>query len=150
MKNAAQFFRSPLNPLPRCHFVRQIRFCGLIETAEAKLFLDIVLCWKLPFWWKIMMLTFLRSQWNCQIHFRSLNKTAESAPWSHWNSLIRFHTVSIRQRKPTISNEYIEFLGKFEAICKTTLAVTQGPRMDWLMKKPWVENLWRCPFKLTA
>jgi hypothetical protein len=31
-------------------------------------------------------------------------------------------------QKPTISNDYLEFPGKFEAICKTTLAHESWPK----------------------
>jgi hypothetical protein len=38
--------------------------------------------------------------------------------------------VSIKPWKLTISNEYLEFLGVFEAKCKMALAMNQGPRVD--------------------
>jgi hypothetical protein len=57
--------------------------------------------------------------------------------WSHWNRGIRFRgvietaeaasTVTLRRRKPTISNDFLEFLGEFEAIFETDLALESGP-----------------------
>jgi hypothetical protein len=65
----------PLNPLPRSHWNHWARFCLLIETAEsasvvslrppneletaeAKLFFNVVLFWNLPFCVKLMLLRF--------------------------------------------------------------------------------------------
>jgi hypothetical protein len=48
--------------------------------------------------------------------FRGLFETVESVS-----------VVSLKMRKPTISNEYLEFLGEFEAICKLALARESGP-----------------------
>jgi hypothetical protein len=36
--------------------------------------------------------------------------------------------VSLRPLKRTISNDYLEFLGDFEAICETALARESGPQ----------------------
>jgi hypothetical protein len=63
----------PLNLLPRSHLNRQIRFRGLIETAES------------------------------------------------------VSAVSLKPRKQTISNEYLEFLGELEAICETAFARESEP-----------------------
>jgi hypothetical protein len=43
--------------------------------------------------------------------------------------------VSLKSRKPTISDEYLKFLGKFKAICETALALNQGPCVGRLLKK---------------
>jgi hypothetical protein len=48
--------------------------------------------------------------------FRGLYETAEAAS-----------AVSIRQWKPYISNNYLNFLGEFEAIFETALAHESGP-----------------------
>jgi hypothetical protein len=54
------------------------------------------------------MLTFLKG-------FRGLIETVEA-----------LSAVSLKPRKPTISSEYLEFLGKFEDICETALACESG------------------------
>jgi hypothetical protein len=46
------------------------------------------------------------------------------------DSVARFSTASavyIRPRKPYISNNYLDFLGEFEAIFETALAHESGP-----------------------
>jgi hypothetical protein len=48
--------------------------------------------------------------------FSGLYKTAEAAS-----------AVYIRPWKPYISNNYLDFLGKFEAIFETALALESGP-----------------------
>jgi hypothetical protein len=57
----------PLNPLPRSHWIRWIRFCGLIETIESASAVSL----KPP-------KPLLRSHWNHGIRFRSLIETAEA------------------------------------------------------------------------
>jgi hypothetical protein len=91
---------TPQNPLPQPHWD-----CRILQT-----FLDIVLCWKLPFCVKIMLLKFLKdsavslkplkpllqSHWSRRSRFHGLIETAESAsavsltprkqlPRSHWD-----------------------------------------------------------------
>jgi hypothetical protein len=56
-----------------------------------------------------MLLTFFQG-------FRGLFETAEAAS-----------AVSIRLQKPYISNNYLDFLGKFEAIFEMALAHESGP-----------------------
>jgi hypothetical protein len=53
---------------------------------------------------------------NCQIRFYGLIETAESAS-----------ALSLKLRKPTISNKYLRFLSEFEAICETALVCESGP-----------------------
>jgi hypothetical protein len=69
--------------------------------------------------------------WHCPF------KTAEAAS-----------AASLKPRKPTISNDHLEFFGEFEAICKTALAVNQGPRGGggWLIDKKRGKICWHCPF----
>jgi hypothetical protein len=70
---------------------------------------------------------FPRSYWDRGIGFHGLTKTAgfDSA-------------VSLRPRNLNFANDYLDFLGENEAICKTALGRESG---DCLMKKPRVENL---------
>jgi hypothetical protein len=58
-----------------------------------------------------------RSHWNCWILFCGLNETAESAS-----------AVTLTPQKPMISNDYLEFLSKFESIFKTALAHESEPK----------------------
>jgi hypothetical protein len=59
---------------------------------------------------------FLRSHWDRGIGFRGLIETAgfDSA-------------VSLRPRDPNFANDYLNFLGENEAICKTALGRESGP-----------------------
>jgi hypothetical protein len=77
------------------------------------------------------------SQLNRQISFRSFIETAEAASavaLKPQKQLLQSHEtaeaasmVSYKPRKPTISNEYLKFLGKFKAIYETALAHESGP-----------------------
>jgi hypothetical protein len=80
-------------------------FCGLIETEEAASTVSLKPHTPL-----------MGSHWSCQSRFDSLIETAEAA-----------FAVSLRPLKQTISNDYLEFLGDFEAICETALARETGP-----------------------
>jgi hypothetical protein len=51
-----------------------------------------------------------------RIRFRGLIETAEAAS-----------AVSLRPLKQTFFNDYLEFLGDFEAICETALVRESGP-----------------------
>jgi hypothetical protein len=43
--------------------------------------------------------------------------------------------VSLTLQNPNFSNDYVDFLGEYEAICKTALAHESGPyRGDCFMK----------------
>jgi hypothetical protein len=44
-------------------------------------------------------------------------------------------------RNPNFSNDYLDFLCEYEAMCETALAREPGSWGDCLMKKPRVENL---------
>jgi hypothetical protein len=59
---------------------------------------------------------FPRSHWDRRIGFRGLIETAgfDSA-------------VSLRPRDPNFANDYLDFLGENEAICKTALGRESGP-----------------------
>jgi hypothetical protein len=65
-----------------------------------------------------------RSIWDRGSSFHGLYETAEAAS-----------AVFIRPRKPYISNNYLNFLGEFEAIFETALAHESGPWGGLLMKK---------------
>jgi hypothetical protein len=56
-----------------------------------------------------------RSHWNRGIGFCGLIETMEEAS-----------VVSLRPLKPTITNDYLEFLSDFEAMCESTLAHESG------------------------
>jgi hypothetical protein len=36
--------------------------------------------------------------------------------------------VSLRLHNPNFANNYLDYLGEYEAICETAIAVNQGPR----------------------
>jgi hypothetical protein len=106
--------------IPRSHWACGSRFFSLIETAQSasavslkllnplprshwycrsQKFLHIVLCWKLSYWGKIMLLKFFTQG------FHGLIETAEVAsavslksrkllPWSHWNCWIQFCSLN--------------------------------------------------------
>jgi hypothetical protein len=103
-------------------------FRSLIETAKAASTVSLKPPKPLP-----------RSHWNRGIRFRGLSETAKAAS-----------AISLIPLKPKISNNYLKFLGDFEAICKTTLAPESGPyRGDCLMKKNRGSKIsWHCPFKV--
>jgi hypothetical protein len=84
-------------------FFKGVRF--LIETAEATSAVSLKPPKPIP--WSYL---------NRGTHFRSLIETAEAAS-----------AVSLRLLTPTISNDYFEFLGDFEAICAAALASESGP-----------------------
>jgi hypothetical protein len=55
--------------------------------------------------------------------------------------------VSLRPLKQTISNDYLEFLGDFEAICKTALAPESGSKGGLFDEKNRGSKISRhCPF----
>jgi hypothetical protein len=60
--------------------------------------------------------SFSRRLPQCHKGFGGLDQTAEAAS-----------AVYIRPRKPYISNNYLDFLGDFEAIFETALAHESGP-----------------------
>jgi hypothetical protein len=49
--------------------------------------------------------------------------------------------VSYQTTEADFDDFRLDFLGEFEAIFETALAMNQGPRGDCLMKKPKVKNL---------
>jgi hypothetical protein len=139
-----------LNPLPQSHWDRQIHFRGLIETAESASAVSFKPQSGFPglietaeannfkrlsricqtFWHSFVLKTIclcinnvveiclriLRSHWNRGICFRGLIETAEEAS-----------AVSLRQLKPTISNDFLEFLGNFEALFEPALSPESEP-----------------------
>jgi hypothetical protein len=61
--------------------------------------------------------------------FRGLYEPTEAASVDYiYETAEPASAVSIRPRKPYISNNYPDFLGKFEAICETALDPESGPR----------------------
>jgi hypothetical protein len=42
---------------------------------------------------------------------------------------------------PNFSNDYLDFLGEYEAICETALAPESWPKGGLFGKKPRIENL---------
>jgi hypothetical protein len=131
----------PLNPLPQSHWHRWIRFRGLIETAESAS--TVSLRPRKPNLFRrsfVLKTTFLCRNNVVDIFFKDSAvslKPPYSLPRSHWNHGICFRglietaeaasTVSLRPLKPTISNDYLEFLGDFEAICEMALAPDPWP-----------------------
>jgi hypothetical protein len=86
-----------------------IRFHGLIYTEEAKLFRHSFVL-KTAFLRKKMFLKYFKG-------FRVLIEATKVA-----------FRVSLKPWKPIISNDYLEFISKFEAICETALARESRPR----------------------
>jgi hypothetical protein len=141
----------PLNLLPRPHWDCRICFCGLIETKPNFVLHSFVL-----------KTTFLCENNVVKIFlngFRRVIETAEAAsavslkppkrlPWSHWNRQSCFggliETAELRPLKQAISNDYLEFLVDFEAICEMAIARESGG-VDWC--KNWGTKIsWHCPF----
>jgi hypothetical protein len=71
-----------------------------LQTAEAKLFRHSFML-KLPFWGKIMLFVV--------------------------EVFLKDSAVSMTPRKPTISNEYLDFLGELKSIRETALDRESGP-----------------------
>jgi hypothetical protein len=66
----------------------------------------------------------LRSHWNPGNRFRGLIETAETDP-----------VVSLRPWNLNFANDYLEYLGEYEAICKTVLARGSGPKGEMFYEK---------------
>jgi hypothetical protein len=62
---------------------------------------------------------------KCSCRIRCLTETTETDP-----------AVSLKPREPNVANCYLNYLGEYEAICKTDVTGESGPyRGDCLMKK---------------
>jgi hypothetical protein len=155
-----------IHPLQRPHWHRWIRFHGLIETAKSASAVSLRPPNLLPLNPKLNLLKHsfvLKTTLLCK---NNVVEIFSRILWSHWNRRSRFHglieagkagsTVSLKPQKwlprplplkQTISNNYLEFLSDFEAICETALAHESGPQgVDWW--KNWGSKIsWHCPFK---
>jgi hypothetical protein len=60
--------------------------------------------------------------------------------------------VSLRPRDHNFANDYLNFLGEYEAICEKVLARESGPMRDCFMKKKnrGSKISWHCPFNTTS
>jgi hypothetical protein len=158
--------------IPRSHWDRWIRFCGLIGSAESasavslrplnplpwiqwdcesQTFLDIVLCCKLPFCVKIVLLKFFDG-------LRSLIETAEAAsavslkppnplPWPHWNCGSGFCCLILTAEADNFKRLYW-FSWRFWIHMRNGFSpwIRALGGVDW-WKKPRVENRDTVPLK---
>jgi hypothetical protein len=51
----------------------------------------------------------------------------------------------VTPRNPNFSNDYLDFLGEYKAICETALARESGPLGGLFDEKPKLENLVTLP-----
>jgi hypothetical protein len=99
----------------------------------------------LKFFWRLRvsmrpLKPLMRSIWDHGSGFGRLYETAEAAS-----------AFSIRLRKPYISNNYLDFLGEFEAIFETALVHESGPWGGLFDgKNQGSKILWHCLFKANA
>jgi hypothetical protein len=57
--------------------------------------------------------------------------------------------VSLRPRNPKFANDYLDYVGEYEVICETALAVIRAlGGIVWFLKSRGLKISWHCPFNI--